>query len=97
MKTFVRTSIGLCSALLLVIPDAAYACEKCFGAIGDEPTIKAVVMSMASLLIMVSVVGGGIGLFFVNMRKRIKMMEPGDFVVTEYGDLRSSLPNDSGR
>ena len=96
MKTFLKTCLVF--AALLTLPEAAYACEKCLGIGGaNEATIDALVMSMASLLAMVAFVGGGIGMFFVNMRKRAKMLEPGDFVVNQYGNLRPQPPTDSER
>lgn len=96
MKLFLTTGI-LAALILLVLPEAAYACDKCFGASGDEATIQAVVMSMAALLAMVGVVWGGIGMFFVNMRRRIKMFEPGDYEVTSLGDIRSIPDDEPGR
>ena len=93
MKTFLKTCLVLAGSALLVFPETAHACEKCLGIGGaNEATIDALVMSMASLLAMVGFVGGGIGMFFMNMRKRAKMLEPGDFIVNQYGDLRPTPP-----
>ena len=93
MKTVLKACFVLAGVALLALPEAAYACEHCIGIGGaNETTINALVMSMASLLAMVGFVGGGIGLFFMNMRKRAKMLEPGDLVVNQYGDLRPTPP-----
>ena len=98
MKTFLKACLVLVGLALLALPEAALACEQCIGIGGaNETTINALVMSMASLLAMIGFVGGGIGLFFVNMRKRAKMLEPGDFVVNQYGDLRPTPPTESER
>ena len=94
MKTFLKACFVLAGAALLALPEAAFACEKCLGIGGaNEATINALVMSMAALLAMVGFVGGGIGMFFVNMRKRASMLEPGAFVVNQYGDLRPTPPS----
>ena len=98
MKTLFKTGLLLAGVALLTLPEAAYACEKCLGIGGaNEATIDALVMSMASLLAMVGFVGGGIGMFFMNMRKRAKQLEPGEFVVNQYGDLRPQPPTEPER
>ena len=98
MKTFLKACFVLAALGLLAVPEAAYACEQCIGIGGaNETTINALVMSMASLLAMVGFVGGGIGMFFVNMRKRAKMLEPGDLVVNQYGDLHPNPPTEPER
>ena len=98
MKTFLKACFVLAAPAFLALPEAAYACEKCLGVGGaNEATIDALVMSMASLLAMIGFVGGGIGMFFVNMRKRAKMLEPGDLVVNQYGDLRPTPPTEPER
>lgn len=97
MKTFLKACLVLVGAVLLTLPETALACEQCIGIGGaNEATINALVMSMASLLAMIGFVGGGIGMFFVNMRKRAKMLEPGVLVVNEYGDLSPTPPTESG-
>lgn len=97
MKTLLKTCLALAGAAVLAFPDAAYACEKCFGAGSDEVTVKAIFMSMLALFSMVTFVWGGIGLFFINTQRRAKMLEPGDLVVTEYGDLCPSPHDEPGR
>ncbi|MCH8961436.1 MAG: hypothetical protein IH820_08965 [Bacteroidetes bacterium] len=97
MKMLLKACVALAGVALLALPDVAYACEKCFGAGSDETTVKAIFMSMLALFGMVTFVWGGIGLFFINMRRRAKMLEPGNFVVTQYGDLRPSPHDEPGR
>ena len=97
MKMLLKACVSLFGVAVLALPDVAYACEKCFGAGSDETTVKAIFMSMLALFGMVTFVWGGIGMFFVNMRRRAKMLEPGDFVVTPYGDLRPSPHDEPGR
>ena len=98
MKKILKVCFVLAALVLLAVPEAAYACEQCIGIGGaNETTINALVMSMASLLAMVGFVGGGIGMFFVNMRKRAKMLEPGDLVVNQYGDLHPNPPTEPER
>ena len=93
MKMLSKACVALFGVAALALPDVAYACEMCFGAGSDETTVKAIFMSMLALFGMVTFVWGGIGMFFVNMRRRAKMLEPGDLIVTPYGDLRPS-PHD---
>ncbi len=79
------------SVLVLIVlsPAAALACEQCLGIGGaNGPTIRALVLSMASLLAIVGFVCTGISMFFVRVHRRSKMLEPGDLAVNQYGDLR---------
>jgi hypothetical protein len=45
-------------------------------------------MAMLALIGMTSVVWGGIGAFFLHVRRRGHMLEPGDLIVTENGEIR---------
>lgn len=88
MKTAIRAAFGVVVAFL-ALPDLAWACEQCLGVGGaNGPTIRALVLSMASLLTVITGVGVGIGMFFVNMHRRSRALEPGDFEVTRLGDIR---------
>lgn len=69
-------------------PDAASACEMCWGAGVDTPVTRGISMAMLSLIGMVGVVGGGIGAFFYNVQRRSIRLERSDVVVTEFGDIR---------
>ena len=97
MKMLLKAFVALFVVAVLALPDVAYACEMCFGAGSDEATVKAIFLSMLALFGMVTFIWGGIGMFFVNMRRRAKMLEPGDFVVTPYGDLRPAPHDEPGR
>jgi hypothetical protein len=46
-------------------------------------------MAMLALIGMTSIVWGGIGAFVLNVRRRTQMLEPGDLIVTESGDIQS--------
>ncbi len=86
MKKFCTVSVLL--VLLLLLPDAALACEQCLGIGGaNGPTIRALFFSMAALLSMVSFVGVGIGMFFVNTMRRSKRLSAGNLEVTTDGNL----------
>lgn len=87
-----RVTLTLIGVLFLM-PQAAYACEKCFGGAGAGT--EGLSLAMLSLLVMVGVIWGGMGMFVYNMRKRAKMLEPGDWVVTEYGEIKDSTPDKS--
>ncbi len=83
----------ICLCVLLLLPQAVFACEHCLGVGGaNGPTIRALVFSMACLLFMIGFVGTGIGAFFLNMRHRSRMLEPGAVAVNERGDLTKSIP-----
>lgn len=70
-------------------PVAAAACETCFGAKVDTPTTRGIALAMLLLVGMTGVVWGGIGAFFLHLRRRARMLEPGELVVTEEGEIRS--------
>jgi hypothetical protein len=85
-------TFALLGVLWLALPDVAWACEKCFGAgAGNEAT--GISMAMLALLGMTGLVWGGIGMFFINMRKRARLLEPGDLIVTEDGEILNRLPD----
>ena len=90
MKTW-KKFLALLGTGWLLWPEAAWACEKCFGAAGDETT--GISMAMLALLGMTGLVWGGIGMFFINMRKRARLLEPGDLIVTEDGEIVDRLPD----
>lgn len=91
MKTLTKT-MALLGALWLTLPEAAWACEKCFGgAAANEAT--GISLAMMALLGMTGLVWGGIGMFFINMRKRAHLLEPGDLIVTEDGEILDRFPD----
>lgn len=87
-----KSGIVLAVATLLwtFTPDAALACEVCWGAQVDHPTVRAIGAAMLLLIGMTGFVGGGIGAFFLNVRRRTRLREPGDLMVTETGEIRKS-------
>ena len=88
MKTAIKVALGVVIASL-ALPDLAMACEQCLGVGGaNGPTIRALVLSMASLLTVITGVGVGIGMFFVNMHRRSRALGPGEFEVTRLGDIK---------
>ena len=74
MRAFRRIFLISLSAILL--PSIALACEHCLGTGGaNGPTIRALIFSMATLLLMIGGVGVGIGAFFVNSARRSRNMD----------------------
>ncbi|GEM_PF-6884678 len=85
--------VGLTGAVWLgwmLEPTRAAACELCWGARGDDPTVHAISLAMLVLIGMTGIVGGGISAFFLNARRRSKLLEPGDLVITEEGEILDS-------
>lgn len=68
-------------------PSVAAACDTCWGASVATPTTHGITMAMLALIGMTSIVGGGIGAFFLHVRRRSRMLEPGDLIVTETGAI----------
>ena len=86
MKIFV--TVLILSAVVVFMPQDVWACEHCLGIGGSNgPTIKALVFSMAALLSMITFVGAGIGMFFINTARRSRRLEAGELEVTAQGDL----------
>ncbi len=76
----------------LFTAELAWACEQCLGVGGaNGPTIRALVFSMASLLFIIGSVGTGIGVFFLNLRRRSRMLESSQWTVSEDGSLTGSV------
>lgn len=71
------------------LPIVASACEICWGARVDTPTTRGISAAMASLIGIIGLVGGGIGAFFYNIKRRSDLLAPGDLEVTESGDIHS--------
>lgn len=74
----------------LIAPEAVWACDSCWGAKVDTPTTRGITMAMAALIGMTSIVWGGIGAFFLHVRRRSRLLQPSDWVVNEYGDIREA-------
>ncbi len=90
MKTvrYVGALLGV-TLMVSMEPAVAAACDSCWGAAVDSPTTRGITMAMLALIGMTSVVWGGIGAFFLHVRHRTRMLEPGDLMVNEYGDIES--------
>ncbi len=74
---------------LALFPHAAAACEMCWGAgAGDNPVTQGISMAMLLLIGVTGVVGGGVGAFFLRMRRRARLLARGEAVMTEEGALR---------
>lgn len=86
MKTMIVLVLLL--ALAVLMPEVAHACESCFGSSSDSDTVRGISLAMASLLAVTGFIWGGIGMFFLNMRRRAKRLEPGHLIVNEYGEIR---------
>ena len=69
---FIYTAIVF--AMLLILPQTASACERCFGANVDTPTTRGIAFSMLALLGITGGVSTGVIMFFLNIRKRTKML-----------------------
>lgn len=72
---------------MLILPDVALACEKCFGAGVDNAITQGIGFAMLTLLVIVSTVFTGMGVFFVNVSKRSRRLAPGDTYISEEGEL----------
>lgn len=81
--------LPLLALIWTLAPTAVSACEVCWGASIDTPTTRGIGMAMLSLIAMTGLVGGGIGAFFYNMKRRADLLEPGDLEVTESGDIHT--------
>ncbi len=71
------------------VPEGAAACSQCFGTSVNNATTFGITMSMLGLLGFLGVVWGGIGLFVRRVRRRSKLLERENWVVTEDGELEA--------
>ena len=90
-KLFLTMALLVLGGVLL--PEAAWACESCFG-VADGETGRAITVAMTALIVMTGVIWGGIGAFVVNMRRRARRLEPGNLVVTAFGEIQER-PDDA--
>lgn len=89
-NTWHRWFALLSAGLLLLVPRTAVACSVCFGLGVDNATTRGISLAMLGLLAVLGVVWGGIGAFFMKMRRRSQRLEPGDWVVTEQGHIEAT-------
>ena len=74
-KPLIRVQALVAVALLWSqSPSLALACERCFGAGADSPTVQAIVASMMALFVIFGVVFGGVFSFFNNQHSRTRML-----------------------
>jgi len=71
------------------VPTIAAACSQCFGTSVNNATTFGITMSMLGLLGFLGVVWGGIGLFVRRDRRRSKLLERENWVVTEDGEIKA--------
>jgi len=86
MSRFVFPIVALL-AVLVLLPEAAYACEHCFGGAGDNETTRGIEMAMTVLIAITGVVFTGIVSFFRRMSRRAALLESGPFEVNASGEL----------
>lgn len=85
----IAVSAAALSLAWLVLPYAAAACEMCWGAnAAANPTTQGISMAMLLLIGVTGFVGGGVGAFFIRLRRRTRLLARGEAVMTEEGDLR---------
>lgn len=90
MNKFKSVFFTITAMVMVLLPEAVLACEKCFGAsAADTPTVKGIGLAMLGLLLITVVVLGGIVAFFIYMRKRARLIASGNYTVTEKGVLLS--------
>lgn len=70
-----------------MLPDTVMACEKCFSVAGASLTVDGIRLAMLGLVVLTGIVWSGIGMFFINMRRRARQLEMGTHVVNEQGEL----------
>ena len=83
-----RRAALLAGPALLVAPQAALACRSCFGAAANTPTTQGISMAMLSLIVLIVLIACGIVWFFNNIRRRARLLEPGNYTVTHLGEIR---------
>ena len=86
MKTMRKATLAA-ALLYAALPGAAVACEKCFGVGSDTALSEGISLAMLALIAMMGVIWTGFGAFFVHMRRRARLLEPGDLIVDEYGTI----------
>jgi len=87
--SFLSATLFLC-VIALMSPETSYACEKCFGAAADSPTVQAIGASMFGLLMMITFVFGGVFSFFNRAHTRGVAIAEGHVTVDDDGTMHSS-------
>ncbi len=73
--------------VIQLLPNVVAACPRCFGAGVDSPITQGISMAMFTLVLFTGSVMAGIILFFLKLRKRIRLYESGQLAVSEQGLL----------
>ena len=82
-----RAAAVLFALALAVAPQAAQACESCYGAKTESPLIDAARVGMFLLLGITLGVQGGFVAFFLHLRKRAKRFQDAEIAV-EWDELQ---------
>ena len=85
-----RSRYPACSRLAVValglLPQAADACEACFGSPSDSgPVTHAIKVAMLGLVAVTGCVLGSIVFFFAHLRRRETMIASGRYIVSDHG------------
>ncbi len=87
--SYLRATLIL-GIVILASPEASYACEKCFGAAADSPTVQAIGASMFGLLMMITFVFGGVFSFFNRAHTRGIAIAEGHVTIDDDGTMHST-------
>lgn len=91
IQSWTRRLIAWIAVLALgtsLFPTVVSACSQCFGTQVSNNTTFGITMSMLGLLGFLGIVWGGVGLFVWRVRRRSKMLEPENLVVTQDGEIQ---------
>ncbi len=78
---------GTLALIVTALPELAMACEHCYGAAGDNEITRGIGIAMGALIFVTGLIGAGTFTFFRKMTLRSRLLESGDFEVTQYGEL----------
>ena len=73
--------------VLTLSPELAMACEHCYGSALDNEVTRGIGIAMGALIAVTGVIGAGTFAFFRKMTLRSRLLQSGDFEVTQYGEL----------
>jgi len=88
MNGFKKSLLLTACFALTYLPQAIFACDKCFGGAGvSTPVTRGIGFSMLLLFIVVMCVLSTFIAFFVYMWRRTKLFEAGKLLVTDQGNV----------
>jgi hypothetical protein len=73
--------------VLTALPELAMACEHCYGSGGDSEVTRGIGLAMGALIGVTGMIGAGTFAFFRKMTLRSRLLQSGDYDVTQYGEL----------